>query len=307
MADEEKIVNVIKNRIRQGAFKRKGIVNTQGHQFQARFFKQPTYCGHCKDYIWGFGKQGYQCTECRFCVHDKCAEQVALKCTGKDTEIDIECVKNKHDWKETTYTGPTFCDNCGLLLHGVLKQGFNCDGCKLNVHAKCKAEVATACGSDISEPRGRIHINVSHKGNVLTVEVKEGASLLPMDTNGLSDPYSQVRIFPDRTDKTKKKTKTIKATLTPVWNETFTYDINANEGDKRVVIEVWDWDRTSRNDFMGSLSFSIQEIIKEPVDGWYKLLPQEEGDHYNIPCTDANDIAMISGRERVSTSNIFSC
>lgn len=305
MADEEKIVNVIKNRIRQGAFKRKGIVNTQGHKFQARFFKQPTYCGHCKDYIWGFGKQGYQCTECRFCVHDKCADSVVFKCTGKDTDIDAECQKNKHEWKETTYTGPTFCDHCGLLLHGVLKQGFNCDGCKLNVHKKCKDEVAAGCGMDISEPRGRININVSFAKNVLTVEVKEGQNLVPMDTNGLSDPYAQVRISPDRTDKTKKKTKTIKATLSPVWSETFTYDIKGDDKEKRVVIEVWDWDRTSRNDFMGSLSFSIQDIMKEGVEGWYKLLSQEEGEHYNIPCTDANDLAMISGREKVILESLL--
>ena len=219
---EEKIVNVIKNRIRQGAFKRKVIVSVNGHKFQARFFKQPTYCGHCKDYIWGFGKQGYQCTECRFCVHDKCCDKVGFKCTGKDKEIDTECIKNKHDWKQTTYTTQIFCDHCGLLLHGVLNQGYNCPACKINVHGKCMAEVTSACGAEISEPRGRINIKVSYANNVMTVDVIEGSNLVPMDTNGLSDPYAQVRIMPDRTDKTKKKTKTIKTTLSPVWNESFT-------------------------------------------------------------------------------------
>ena len=79
----------------------------------------------------------------------------------------------------------------------------------MNVHKTCKETVPNLCGSDHTERRGRIHLEVSaQEGRVLTIKVgvkcfhgpsiirflkiKEARNLIPMDANGLSDPYVKV-------------------------------------------------------------------------------------------------------------------
>ncbi|KAI5748240.1 hypothetical protein M8J77_023381 [Diaphorina citri] len=138
---------------RRGAMRRR-IHQINGHKFMATFLRQPTFCSHCREFIWGIGKQGYQCQVCTCVVHKRCHESVVTKCPNMkdETHLQMSCqtprfsVNVPHRFVVHNYKRFTFCDHCGSLLYGLFRQGLQCEVCSMNVHKRCQKNVASNCG-----------------------------------------------------------------------------------------------------------------------------------------------------------------
>uniref|UniRef100_A0A8C8H8G6 Protein kinase C n=1 Tax=Oncorhynchus tshawytscha TaxID=74940 RepID=A0A8C8H8G6_ONCTS len=138
---------------RRGAIKQAKIHEVKCHEFIATFFRQPTFCSVCREFVWGLNKQGYKCRQCNAAIHKKCIDKIIGRCTGtaansRDTVFQKERFKidMPHRFKNHNYMSPTFCDHCGSLLWGLVKQGLKCEDCAMNVHHKCQDKVANLCG-----------------------------------------------------------------------------------------------------------------------------------------------------------------
>ncbi|XP_043254988.1 protein kinase C isoform X2 [Colletes gigas] len=140
---------------RRGAMRRR-VHQANGHKFMATFLRQPTFCSHCREFIWGLGKQGYQCQVCTCVVHKRCHKLVITKCPGMKDEVNEYhfnitfsprfSIDMPHRFAVHNYKTFTFCDHCGSLLYGLFKQGLQCEACNINVHKRCQKNVANNCG-----------------------------------------------------------------------------------------------------------------------------------------------------------------
>ncbi|VDD80793.1 unnamed protein product [Mesocestoides corti] len=135
---------------RAGALRRR-IHQAKGHKFQVTVLKQFTFCSLCNDFIWGLWNQAYQCQVCTCVVHKRCYQNVITQCPGVKAlptgpNANRFNINVPHKFRVHTYMLPTFCEHCGSILFGLMRQGLQCEVCKANVHRRCEKNVASHCG-----------------------------------------------------------------------------------------------------------------------------------------------------------------
>uniref|UniRef100_A0A8C1ZYX9 Double C2-like domains, alpha n=1 Tax=Cyprinus carpio TaxID=7962 RepID=A0A8C1ZYX9_CYPCA len=98
--------------------------------------------------------------------------------------------------------------------------------------------------------------------------------LKPMDFNGLADPYVKLHLLPGACKANKLKTKTVRNSLNPVWNETLTY-IGITEEDmlrKTLRLSVCDEDKLTHNEFIGESRVALRRVKPDQTKRFYTCL-----------------------------------
>ncbi|XP_049908554.1 multiple C2 and transmembrane domain-containing protein 1 isoform X3 [Epinephelus moara] len=106
---------------------------------------------------------------------------------------------------------------------------------------------------------------------IVSIALIEGRDLIPMDPNGLSDPYVKFRLGPQ-----KYRSKTVPKTLSPQWREQF--DLHLYEETGGVLeITVWDRDTGRRDDFIGRCQLDLSNLSKEQTHRLELQLEESRG------------------------------
>ncbi|KAL6487116.1 hypothetical protein MHYP_G00037420 [Metynnis hypsauchen] len=113
---------------------------------------------------------------------------------------------------------------------------------------------------------------VGHQLIVNVLQAKE----LPLRLDGRPrNPYVKMYFLPDRSDKSKRRTKTVKKSLEPKWNQTFVYSHVHRRDFREHMLEITVWDQPrvqdEESDFLGEILIELETALLDDKPHWYKL------------------------------------
>ncbi|XP_045717498.1 regulating synaptic membrane exocytosis protein 2 isoform X10 [Phyllostomus hastatus] len=124
-------------------------------------------------------------------------------------------------------------------------------------------------------PRVQIKLWFDKVGHQLIVTIL-GAKDLPSREDGRPrNPYVKIYFLPDRSDKNKRRTKTVKKTVEPKWNQTFIYSPVHRREFRERMLEITLWDqarvREEESEFLGEILIELETALLDDEPHWYKL------------------------------------
>ncbi|ELW66569.1 Rabphilin-3A [Tupaia chinensis] len=125
-------------------------------------------------------------------------------------------------------------------------------------------EEANSYDSDEATTLGALEFSLLYDqdNSSLQCTIIKAKGLKPMDSNGLADPYVKLHLLPGASKSNKLRTKTLRNTRNPVWNETLVYHGITDEDMQRKTlrISVCDEDKFGHNEFIGETRFSLKKL-----------------------------------------------
>uniref|UniRef100_A0A7N6AZ00 Regulating synaptic membrane exocytosis 1 n=1 Tax=Anabas testudineus TaxID=64144 RepID=A0A7N6AZ00_ANATE len=156
-------------------------------------------------------------------------------------------------------------------------------------------------------------------GHQLIVNVLQAIDLPTRPDGRPRNPYVKMYFLPDRSDKSKRRTKTVKKSAEPKWNQTFIYShVHRRDFRERMLeITVWDQPRIQEeeSEFLGEILIELETALLDDIPHWYKLqthdvssiplpqpspyLPRRRG-HGDSPSKKLQSMSMYAEQRRSS-------
>uniref|UniRef100_A0A3Q3CTX1 Regulating synaptic membrane exocytosis 2 n=1 Tax=Haplochromis burtoni TaxID=8153 RepID=A0A3Q3CTX1_HAPBU len=124
-------------------------------------------------------------------------------------------------------------------------------------------------------PRVQVKLWYDKVGHQLIVTILGAKDLPPREDGRPRNPYVKIYFLPDRSDKSKRRTKTVKKSLEPKWNQTFMYSPVHRREFRERMLEITLWDqarvREEESEFLGEILIELETALLDDEPHWYKL------------------------------------
>nr|XP_046273115.1 regulating synaptic membrane exocytosis protein 2-like isoform X18 [Scatophagus argus] len=166
---------------------------------------------------------------------------------------------------------------------------------RIQSHAVLVGSICVPCGASLKLWYDKV-------GHQLIVTVL-GAKELPTREDGRPrNPYVKIYFLPDRSDKSKRRTKTVKKSVEPRWNQTFMYSpVHRREFRERMLeLTVWDQARVREEEsqFLGEVLIELESALLDDQPHWYKL---QLHDVSSVPLPNASPYLQRRGLQSEET------